>query len=70
MRDTSTETETAGSMSAYQEAVTGPEPVSWKEFLERKKSEIGPDAAQTISIFFEPLQQGVVLIISHMTPLG
>ena len=68
LQDTSTdqtETETVGSMSTYQKAVTdhkdAPEQVSWKEFVQKKKFEIGPDAAQTISTFFEPLQQGIVL---------
>lgn len=71
LQDTSTgeyrtETETVGSMSTYQEAVTdhkdAPEQVSWEEFVQKKKFEIGPDAAQTISTFFEPLQQGIVLL--------
>ena len=63
-QDTSTgEDETAGSMSACQAAVTAPEPVTWEEFIQKKKSEIGPDATQTISTFFQPLQQGVVLIM-------
>ena len=70
LQDTSTdqtETETVGSMSTYQEAVTDHkdalEQVSWEEFIQKKKFEIGPDAAQTISTFFEPLQQGIVLIM-------
>ena len=60
-----TEPEIAGSTPAPQEVVTGykddSDPVSWEEFIQKKMSEIGPDAAQTISTFFEPLQQGVVL---------
>ena len=62
-----TEPKIAGSMPAPQEVVTAyeddPDPVSWEEFIQEKKAAIGPDAAQTISTFFEPLQQGVVLIM-------
>ena len=62
-----TEPEIAGSMSVHQEVVTAykddPDPVSWEEFIQKKMSEIGPNVAQTLSTFFQPLQQGVVLIM-------
>ena len=62
-----TEPENAGSMPAPQEVVTAykedSDPVSWEEFIQKKMSEIGPDVAQTLSTFFQPLQQGVVLIM-------
>ena len=58
-----TEPEIASSMPAHQEVVTAYKDDPWEEFIQKKKAEIGPDAAQTISTFFEPLQQGVVLIM-------
>ena len=62
-----TEPEIASSMPAPQEVVTDykddPDPVSWEKFIQKKMSEIGPDVAQTLSTFFQPLQQGVVLTV-------